>query len=72
MTQLHSTKLKELKNSFRGEILLPDDDAYESARKIWNAMIDRHPALIARCTTTSDVVRAVNFARANGLVLAVR
>ncbi len=72
MTELQSTKIKELKAGFRGEILLPGDDTYESARKIWNAMIDRHPALIARCATTSDVVQAVNFARENGLVLAVR
>jgi len=72
MTELQSTKIEELKAGFRGEILLPGDGAYESARKIWNAMIDRHPALIARCTTTSDVVQAVNFARENGLVLAVR
>jgi len=55
MTQLQATKIEELKNSFKGEILLPGSDAYESARKIWNAMIDRHPALIARCATTSDV-----------------
>jgi len=72
MTRLQATKIKELKGSFRGEILLPSDDAYESARKIWNATIDKHPALIVRCSTTSDVVRAVNFARDNGLVLAVR
>jgi FAD/FMN-containing dehydrogenase len=72
MTQLQATKIEELKGSFRGEILLPSDDAYESARKIWNATIDKHPALIVRCSTTPDVVRAVNFARDNGLVLAVR
>jgi len=72
MTQLQATKIEELKGSFRGEILLPSDDAYESARKIWNATIDKHPALIVRCSSTSDVVRAVNFARDNGLVLAVR
>ena len=72
MTRLQATKIKELKGSFRGEILLPSDDAYESARKIWNATIDKHPALIVRCAAASDVVRAVNFARDNGLVLAVR
>ena len=70
--ELQATKIEELKNGFKGEILLPGDDAYESARKIWNAMIDKRPALIARCATTSDVVRAVNFARDNGLLLAVR
>src|SRR5213593_4360699 len=44
MTQLQATKIEELKNRFRGEILLPSDDAYESAPKIWNATIDKHPA----------------------------
>lgn len=72
MTGLQATKIEELKGNFGGTILLPGDNAYESARKIWNAMIDRHPILIARCATTSDVVRAVNLARDNGLVLAVR
>ncbi len=72
MTNLEAAKIKELKSSFNGEILLPSDEAYESARKIWNAMIDKRPAIIARCATTSDVVRGVNFARENGLLLAVR
>ena len=72
MTKLQATKLKELKGNFSGAILLPGDKAYESARQIWNAMIDKHPALILRCATTSDVVRAVNFARDNKFILAVR
>ncbi len=72
MTTLQATKIEKLKESFRGEILLPSDGAYDSARKIWNAMIDKRPAVIARCATTSDVVRAVNFARESGLLLAVR
>jgi FAD/FMN-containing dehydrogenase len=72
MTNLQATKIEELKGGFTGEILLPGGDAYESARKIWNAMIDKRPAVIVRCATTSDVVRAVNFARDNSLVLAVR
>ena len=72
MNQLHPTKIEALKGNFSGEVLLPSDDAYEHARKIWNAMIDKHPALIVRCATTSDVVRAVNIARDNGLLLAVR
>jgi len=72
MTDLHTKKIEELKSGFRGEIILPGDEAYESARKIWNAMIDKRPAIIARCATTSDVVRGVNFARDNGLLLAVR
>ncbi len=72
MTNLHAGKIEELKGGFQGAILLPSDGAYESARKIWNAMIDKRPAVIARCATTSDVVRGVNFARDNGLLLAVR
>ena len=72
MTNLEAKKIEELKSGFKGEILLPSDGDYESARKIWNAMIDKRPAVIARCATTSDVVRGVNFARDNGLLLAVR
>jgi FAD/FMN-containing dehydrogenase len=72
MTTLHASKIEELKWSFKGKIILPSDAAYDSARKIWNAMIDKRPAVIARCATTSDVARGVNFARDTGLVLAVR
>jgi FAD/FMN-containing dehydrogenase len=72
MTTLQTRTIAELKGGFTGEILLPSDGAYDSARKIWNAMIDKHPAVIARCATTADVVRGVQFARDTGLVLAVR
>jgi FAD/FMN-containing dehydrogenase len=72
MIRLQATKIEELKRDFKGEVLLPGDGAYESARRIWNAMIDKRPAIIARSATRSDVVRAVNFARDNGLPLAVR
>ncbi len=72
MTHLSAGKIGELKSGFKGEILLPGDGGYEGARRIWNAMIDRRPAVIARCTSTQDVVQGVNFARENGLLLAVR
>jgi FAD/FMN-containing dehydrogenase len=72
MTNLQAEKIEELKGGFKGEILLPSNSAYDSARQIWNAMIDKRPAVIARCATTSDVVRGVNFARDNRLLLAVR
>lgn len=72
MTKLQTTRIEVLKGNFSGQVILHDDDLYESARKVWNATIDKHPALIARCVTTSDVVGAVNFAKDNGLVLAVR
>src|SRR5438128_2188141 len=60
------------KAGFRGQLLRPGDDAYDGARKIWNGMFDRRPALIARCAGTADVVSAVNFARDQGLQVAVR
>lgn len=69
---MQDTTVEGLKDGFQGEVLLPGQEAYEGARQIWNAMIDKRPALIARCATTSDVVRAVNFARENRLLLAVR
>jgi FAD/FMN-containing dehydrogenase len=72
MSNLPAEKVEELKVGFKGEIILPGETAYEGARRVWNAMIDRRPAIIARCATTSDVVRGVNFARDNGLLLAVR
>ena len=56
----------------RGELLRPGDAGYEEARKVWNGMIDRHPALIARAASVADVINAVNFARENELLLAVR
>jgi FAD/FMN-containing dehydrogenase len=72
MTRLQATEITELISGFKGEILRPEDDGYDSARQIWNAMIDKRPAIIARCASVTDVVRAVNFARDNGLLLAVR
>lgn len=58
--------------NFRGELIRPGHDAYDGARAVFNSMIDRHPALIARCTGVADVTAAVNFARDNELVVAVR
>ena len=55
-----------------GQLLGPDDPAYDEARQIWNAMIDKRPALIVRCADADDVQAAVEFARTKGLALAVR
>src|SRR5262245_52210042 len=55
-----------------GEILLPGDPAYDRARKLWNGMIDRYPAMIVRCATAADVSSALDFARRAGLQVAVR
>jgi FAD/FMN-containing dehydrogenase len=72
MKTLDTLKLKELKQGFGGEIVLPADPGYDATRRIWNAMIDKHPAVIARCADAKDVARAVSFARDNRLALAVR
>src|SRR5215468_2462573 len=65
-------RLREFKASFRGELLRPGTDAYESARKVWNGMIDRRPSWIARCRGVEDVQIAIRFARENDLPLAIR
>ena len=64
--------LSELGASFAGELVPPDDAAYDRHRAVWNGSIDRRPALIARCTGASDVSAAVAFARRTGLPLAVK
>lgn len=66
------TSVEDFKASLRGDLIVPGDSKYEGARKVYNAMIDRHPRLIARCTDVADVIAAVNFARENGIRLAVR
>ena len=62
----------ELRASFRGQILTPDDEGYDTARQVYNGMIDRRPAVIAKCVDVADVVAAVDFARAQNLLLAIR
>ena len=64
--------VQELAASFRGELIRSRDDGYDAARAVFNAMIDRRPALIARCTGVADVMAAVRFARDNDLTLAIR
>ncbi|MGH2496185.1 MAG: FAD-binding oxidoreductase [Ktedonobacteraceae bacterium] len=61
-----------LKASLRGELIQPGDETYEAARKVYNGMIDRHPALIARCADVADVITAVNFGRENNLLVSIR
>jgi FAD/FMN-containing dehydrogenase len=71
-TRLDDTAIKELQASLRGPLLQPADPGYETARRVDNAMIDRRPALIARCAGVADVVAAVRFARARDLLVSVR
>jgi FAD/FMN-containing dehydrogenase len=61
-----------LSAALRGTVLLPDEPAYDAARGIWNAMIDRRPAMIVRCAHADDVPAAIQFARDKGLELSIR
>lgn len=64
--------LEDLKARLRGALLLPQDPGYDEARSVWNAMIDRRPALIVRCLGVADVVTCVQFARERGLRLSIK
>ena len=61
-----------LKARLRGDLVKPGDEGYDVARKIWNAMIDKRPALIGRCVTPADVIQCVKFAREHDLLVSVR
>jgi FAD/FMN-containing dehydrogenase len=69
---LDEALVEAFKASIRGSVVLPGDANYDEARQIWNGMHDKRPALIARCTGVADVIAAVNFARENHLLTAVR
>jgi FAD/FMN-containing dehydrogenase len=64
--------VSRLRVSLDGLVMLPGDEGYDSARGVWNAMIDRHPAVVVRCTSSSDVAAAIEFARSNELEIGVR
>jgi hypothetical protein len=64
--------VEQFKGTLRGELLQPGDPDYDEARKVYNAMIDKRPRMIARCSDVADVISCVNFARDNEMLLAVR
>lgn len=72
MTSMKTDVIDNFKSTIRGNLLQPDDAEFDEARKIWNAMIDRKPAMIVRCAGASDVMRSVSFARDHDIPLAVR
>lgn len=69
---LEEGSVKAFASELRGELIQPGDESYEAARRVYNGMVDKRPGLIARCADTADVIAAVNFARQNGLELAIR
>lgn len=72
IVQTNRAALDKLRKDFTGEIVLPDNPAYDEARTIFNAMIDRRPSVIAQCATVDDVVQAIRFGRDLGLEISVR
>jgi FAD/FMN-containing dehydrogenase len=67
-----SSAIEDLKSRFQGKLMVPADPQYDAARRVFNAAIDRRPALIAQCAGADDVTQAVNFAREQNLLVAVR
>ncbi len=72
VNEINSEILDEFRAGFAGSIFSAEDTEYESERQLWNKMIDKHPGLIAQCAGVHDVILAVNFARKNNLLVAVR
>jgi len=64
--------IKSLRSVFNGQVFEPEDDGYDEARQIWNASVSKRPRVIARCSGLADVITAVNFARTNNLLTAIR
>ena len=72
MTSLTRATTDRLRTGFAGELIWPGDDEYDTARAVWNAAIDRRPALIARAHSTADVLTVVRFARERGMEISIR
>ena len=68
---LNEEAIKSLRTALRGQLILPDHADYDSARTVWNGMIDKHPAAIVRCAGAADVITAVRFAREHNMTVAV-
>src|SRR5438270_3829975 len=64
--------IQDLRSQLRGPLIGPEDPDYDTARQVYNGMIDKRPRLIARCVDAADVISAVNFGREQGLPIAIR
>lgn len=69
---IHPSAIQKFRASLRGHLLIPGEDGYETSRRLFNAMIDRRPALVARCAGAEDVAACVTFARGEGLEISVK
>jgi FAD/FMN-containing dehydrogenase len=69
---IEKAAVSDLADSLKGSLILPDNDRYDAVRKVWNGMIDRHPAMIALCANANDVANAVTFAAERNLLVAVK
>ena len=65
-----SRDVAQLRRRFQGQVLLPGQEGYHQARRVWNAMVDRHPAVIARCASPADVAAAARRAWSSGCAAA--
>jgi FAD/FMN-containing dehydrogenase len=72
VTQVLESALDGFRGRFTGQVIMPSDNGYDTARVVWNADINRHPAVIARCLNAADVSAAITFARQQGLDISVR
>jgi FAD/FMN-containing dehydrogenase len=72
MIELDAGTIEAFAEGFAGDLIRRGEAGYDEARRVWNGMIDRHPALIARCASTDDVVRTVDLARTHDIVMSVR
>jgi FAD/FMN-containing dehydrogenase len=72
MTTLLNATIERLKTNVKGQVVLPDDPSYDEVREIWNATIDRRPAVIVKCANADDVSHAIAFARENKLEISIR
>ena len=71
-SRLTPDKIRKFADSFDGHVILPKDAGYDGARRVWNHAIDLRPGLIARCTNNEDIVRSIDFAHQNDLLVALR
>jgi FAD/FMN-containing dehydrogenase len=71
-TVVDETVLKDLQTGLRGRLLRPHDEGYDGVRRVWNAMIDKRPAVIARCVGAADIIQCVRFARKHNLLVSMR